>query len=305
MNKQICIIFFLFSSLAYARPFSVEVRDPHLIYLRGPNCESLKSEVDAIQQWTLWRNEIPKALEIDCEMTPDLHEVDITSILPKIVSDNYAVSPLCDGPNCWNWSLVESKLESTLRYVDSEEWKFYLEKYCKIRDVKKNETVMSGDIAAIRSRNQANEVTEIHGFININQMACTKNGYNHLNPYSIVPVEDIFNLYSVDPYQDCRIGLKHPPNHCRTYVNYFQCSKEFGKSLESIKEYRDLIVSLDESQILSEVTALMKMRDFRSLNLVKNKLKELSAFYYISREIGQLRDLIVYSLREQIAFLEE
>ncbi len=305
MNRILLVAFFLFSHAALARPFSIDVRNSHEIYLRGPSCEALKHEVAAIQEWTNSRQEFPEALQIDCDGTPDLIEVEITSILPKLVNEVYGTSPHCDGPNCWNWSLVESKLNSTLRYVDDEEWKFYLKTYCKIRNIEHNEWVHPADIAAIRMRNDAGGVDEVHGFISVDKMACTKNGYSHHASYLMVPTEDVFDLYGVSQFPECRIGLIHPPSHCKTYVNYYQCSKEQGKSFEDIQDYQNLVTQLEDSHIMSDLASFVKMKKGLDSALVKQKLIELKTAYFTSRAVKQLRDAIVVSLRQQLSMFEE
>lgn len=303
-SNSSCSIF-PFSHAALARPFSIDVRNSHEIFLRGPSCEALKNEVAAIQEWTNSRQEFPETLEIDCDDTPELIEIEITSILPKLVNEVYGTSPYCDGPNCWNWSLVESKLNSTLRYVDDEEWKFYLKTYCKIRDIEHNEWVHSADIAAIRRRNDAGEVNEVHGFISVDKMACTKNGYSRRSPYLMVPTEEVFDVYGVSQFPECRIGLIHPPSRCKTYVNYYQCSKEQGKSLEGIRDYQDLVTQLENSHLLSDLALSVEMKKKFDSPLMRQKLVELKTAYFTSREVKQLRDAIVVSLREQMSMIED
>jgi len=305
---------FLFSPLAFALPSWVELSNSRQIYLKAPDCEALSAMVDAIQVWNKRRGEAPEDLRIDCEQTSGLRKIEITSILPKAVQDFYGISPICDGPNCWNWSLFESKLSSALRFVGSDEWNFYLKTYCKIRNVERGEMPVPGDIAAIRNRNEGGRVSEVHGFIYIDQMACTKNGYSNASSYLIEPIEDVFDLYNVGSETDCRVGLRNPPDSCETYVNYYSCSKEQGKSLEELQDYEKFIRILSESQIFEDIEFLVVgksrvgklMSDTKhSLAQIGKRLDEISSYSWTSREVSQLRDVVVASLKSQVAFIDE
>ncbi|MEO7164619.1 MAG: hypothetical protein ABI041_16985 [Bdellovibrionia bacterium] len=305
MTLSIVAALLLFSQSVFASSFSIEMADSHKIYLSGQDCESVKKEVELIQQWTIGRHEIATDLQIHCEDNPSLNSIDITSILPKIVREQYGVYPSCDGPNCWNWSLVESKLESTLRYVDNEEWKFYLEKYCRLRQVKNNDPVQAGDVAAIRHRNKTGQISEVHGFISVGELACTKNGYTNENPYRIQPVEEVFDTYDVSPFSECRIGLENPPPYCKTYVNFFQCSKERGKSMEDLGDYQILMTALADLNVIDEITSLMEASNYSDLTSVKDKLITLGKISLNSPEIIQLRDVLIQSLNEQVSFFDD
>ncbi|WP_347358517.1 hypothetical protein [Bdellovibrio sp.] len=148
---------------------------------------------------------------------------DITDCVPDHVVQYQGANPKLDGPNCWNLSLVMSKILPNLRYSTPEEMNFYMRPpLC--RQLKDGEAREPGDVGAIREVSQGG-TTETHGFIYISEkLAYSKNGMSRKSPYALQTLENVYDVYDVPQQAVCRKNeINVASAKCNQAVAYFRC----------------------------------------------------------------------------------
>lgn len=177
---------------------------------------------------------------------------DITDCVPDHVVQYQGANPKIDGPNCWNLSLVMSKILPNLRYSSPEEMNFYMRPpLC--RQLKDGEQREPGDVGAIREVSVAG-ATETHGFIYISEkLAYSKNGMSRQAPYALQALENVFDVYDVPPKDVCRKNeINVASAQCGQAVSYFRCDsmenylKKSKDVPEDIKKAYNGINAIDE-----------------------------------------------------------
>ena len=66
--------------------------------MQAKDCEALKAEVKAIEEWKLSLSEPAKTVEVDCD-NKSLNRVEITEILPNYFKELSGKKAVCYGPN--------------------------------------------------------------------------------------------------------------------------------------------------------------------------------------------------------------
>ena len=121
--RSIFGVVFLF--LMQAQAFEISKQSGKLI-LSGA-CEERKSIYHSLLPWRT----NAKSGQM-CEPPPVAGEsggscnLDITDCVPEHVVKYHGATPEVDGPNCWNLSLVMSKILPAMRYSTPEEMNFYM-----------------------------------------------------------------------------------------------------------------------------------------------------------------------------------
>lgn len=209
------------------------------IFLKGSDCNVLDKEAKALAEWTKKVKENPNAPE-KCTCAGSVCTKRVTAILPKIVNSTQFVTPQISGPNCWNASLVASKIIPQLRYSTEQEMDFWVNSpLCKQK--KSSDSLAPGDVIAIIHKTQG----QYHGFINISEnLSFSKNGFDSDNPYTLQDPKNVFETYDVKP--EC--VRTDSPGSCVTYAKYYSCMtmEEYRKSRGSQdKELRDTIQAMN------------------------------------------------------------
>jgi hypothetical protein len=186
------------------------------------SCESLKTTVNAILDWSKSRGEDPPPTKINCEETPDLREFDVTDLVPSFVRRMNGEFSNQDGPNCFNCALVEVGVRRMLMYTSPQGWRRIIEQSFSL--VEKPETIPPGAVVAIRQRASDKRWVEVHGFTYINQeISFSKNGYDRRQPYLVQSTSEVLEGYEVkNLYPDCiNPPLNHIPRHCEMFLSVY------------------------------------------------------------------------------------
>ena len=180
------------SSSSYNVTISSDKNSGGEILLKANNCKILEDQARAIQTWSIRINEKYNP-ELKCICKSSRCVMNISKISPIIVKQLHGVRPKFMGPNCWNSSLVSSKILPYPRYSTPEEMYFWMNSpLCTERN--NNESPVPGDVIAIRANNE-----EYHGFIYLtDEISFSKNGSYNGNPYAVMPTKYVFDAYGVD-----------------------------------------------------------------------------------------------------------
>lgn len=208
------------------------------IFLKGPNCDVLDKEAKSLAEWTKKVKEVPSAQE-QCSCANSVCTKRVTAVLPRIVNSTQFVKPQISGPNCWNASLVASKIIPQLRYSTAQEMDFWVNSpLCK--EKKGSAALAPGDLIAIVHKTEG----QYHGFIHISEnLSFSKNGFDTENPYTLQDPKNVFKTYDVKP--ECE--RTDNPSKCTTYAKYYSCMtmEEYRQSRGSQdKELKDAIKSM-------------------------------------------------------------
>lgn len=254
--KILIIIFFAVFNLSTSRAeefFNQNVRVVKKgddIFLQGENCNVLDKEANALLEWTKKVKDSSNTKQASCSCENSICTKRVTAVLPKIVNSTQFVRPQTSGPNCWNASLVASKIIPQLRYSSEQEMDFWLKSpLCK--EKKSKDKLMPGDIIAIVHKTDG----QYHGFINISDnLSFSKNGFDKDNPYTLQDPKNVFKIYEVKP--ECE--RTDNPGSCVTYAKYYSCMSmdDYRKSRKtSDQNLKDTIQAINslECSLTSEV----------------------------------------------------
>lgn len=205
-------------------------KDTQKIVLVGKDCSLLQQEAAAIQAWSKRLGESPQVALCKCRFGKC--SIDVTQTLPAILQKNQSLTSKFDGPNCWNASLVGSKIIPNLRHSLDEEMTFWMNSpLCKMR--KDGEATQPGDIIAIRFAEETwygeeRRIEETHGFIYLTEnLSFSKNTLKAKDPYTLQSTENVYAIYPVKP--ECRnIGIQDKKG-CNNWSNAYAC--------ESVENY--------------------------------------------------------------------
>lgn len=193
------------------------------IILKGGTCEELQKEVQALLTWSYKIKNKINLPQLRCRATSFLgitwgQEINISQVIPPLVSQYLGVRPQEEGPNCWNSTIVVNKISPYLRYSSDLEFNFWLNSpLCRLKAPE--EERRPGDIVAIQSYD-GKKWNEYHGFTYISDhLSFTKNGFSKKNPYQLTSTEDVFDHYQVS--KNCRLPPHHP--NCRVKANFYSC----------------------------------------------------------------------------------
>lgn len=241
-------------------------RDGEKILLQGSNCDLLKSEANAIAQWSK-KQDLAASAECNCKQSNC--SIDITSFSPKLLQEKQSVCTLRNGPNCWNLSLVSTGVADQLRYSTPAEINFWMESpLCKKR--KDGEKKEPGDVIAIRTgRNNS----EVHSFIHLSDnLSFSKNGYHKDAPYTLQSPEYLYKIYEVEP--GCQ-GIDKIPTEkkCSNYSNAYRC------------------ISLDEYLKTNPIKSQKQQEIFQELKEVECQITDFISLEKISPDLFQLTNI--------------
>lgn len=222
--KNLILLFIIFFS---AQVLSVDVnkmfnenvkvvKDSGKIFLVGKDCSVLNKEGGALAKWTKSVSE--RVIDNACACSRGVCKKEISSNLPKFAETYQFKHVPSEGPNCFNATLVASKIVPQVRYTSDSEMEFWMESpLCKER--KAEESLSPGDIIVIKY----GASTTIHGFTYISDnLSFSKNGADPSRPYSLQDPEVVFNTYSVAP--ECRRITKNTSSLCDIYASYYSCA---------------------------------------------------------------------------------
>lgn len=216
MKYIFLVLFPILASAQFTENVSVS-KFGNKVILEGKDCSVLKAQAEALASWTKKLDEDSQINKCKCFLGNC--KVNVSHTLPKIASENQSNNPHYSGPNCWNASLVSTKILPNLRYTTPEELSFWLNSpLCKERE--KDEKSSPGDVIAIRDFQSG----EVHGFIHLtDDLAFSKNGYDKNNSYSLQSPDFVFSTYNVP--KDCRKIFSIPDQGiCSSWANYYSCT---------------------------------------------------------------------------------
>jgi hypothetical protein len=194
-----------------------------------------------------------------------------------------------DGPNCFNLSLKFSEVVNTLRFVDGQEFLFWV-KSPLCRELNLTEPIQSGDIRAVfQHPGDTEEFFPVHAEVFLNsEIIFEKMGMSKDHPYAIraTPLAGRSKING-SKYDDavrtssCSRSYG-PTNECWSWVNVYRCQsiKDYLINKDSslnIKNYLEIdhAVSMAES-LLEGVTMRRSKESATDLARVKNELIEIT-----------------------------
>ncbi|WP_374035513.1 hypothetical protein ACES2I_07305 [Bdellovibrio bacteriovorus] len=241
----------VFLFLMQAQAFEISKQSGKLI-LSGA-CEEGKSIYSSLARWSTnaktGKTCDPAAVAGESGGSCNL---DITDCVPEHVVKYHGANPEVDGPNCWNLSLVMSKILPAMRYSTPEEMNFYMRPpLC--RALKDGEKKEPGDVGAIRQITGLNKTTEYHGFIYIDEkVAYSKNGFSSMAPYELQTLDKVYKTYEVPNKQECRQNvINGKSSQCGQAVAFFRCDsmENYLKSNQNVPDQvRETFKGMDAAE---------------------------------------------------------
>ncbi len=284
LNNLILILVFVFSQALWAEydyGFNGKIQviqKGSEIFIQGRDCQQLKVEADALMSWTQKVKEAAKSEKCSCSGSICLQKV--TAQIPAFAQDKQFKRSKENGPNCWNATLVASKIVPQVRYTSDEEMHFWMTSpLC--REKKMNEPLSPGDVIAIRDHDNG----EVHGFTHLSDnLSFSKNGFNRDMAYSLQDPEFVFDLYEVP--KECRRKVGEP-EECSSWANYFSCqsmdeylkkhpikNKELKQTLKDINAIECDISEIAFGGSMKTITDLQEVVIATILNLAENTLED-------------------------------
>lgn len=227
--------------------------------LSGP-CDEGTTIVHSLAQWS--RNaQTGKVCDAKPTSTPSGQcDLDITNCVPDHVVTYHGANPAVSGPNCWNLSLVMSKILPALRYSAPEEMNFYMRPpLC--RQLKDGEKKEPGDVGAIRQIVGLAKTEEYHGFVYISdKIAYSKNGFSSQSPYELQTLDKVYDAYEVPDKDSCRKNeITGASAQCGQAVSFFRCDSMetyLQKNSEVPEQIRSTFEKLDKAEDCVQQSAL-------------------------------------------------
>ena len=215
---------FLCLLMSFSKTLGLEVfQDQGRIYLQSTECSTIQSHLQALRKWTNQMNpsNICTFSKVSGE-DPHFCQYDISDCVPDHVQKYHGKNPYFPDPNCWNLTLVMNGILPALRFTNQEEAAFHVHSpLC--HKVGKNERKQVGDIGAIRSKSALGSQEEVHAFIYISkELDYSKNGAWRVDPYELMPLRDIMEIYSVPSDEECE-GTLSENSRCQISLSYFRC----------------------------------------------------------------------------------
>lgn len=247
------------------------------IFIQGNDCQLLKVEANALMNWTQKVKEKTKVEKCSCSGGVCLQKV--TAQLPAFAQDKQFKRAKENGPNCWNATLVASKIVPQVRYTSDEEMNFWMSSpLC--REKKINEPLSPGDVIAIRDHDNG----EVHGFTHLSDnLSFSKNGFNRDMAYSLQDPNFVFDLYEVP--QECRRKVGWP-EECNVWANYYSCqsmdeyfkkhpikNKQLEQTLKDINAIECDISEIAFGGSMKVITDLQEVVIATIMNLAENTLE--------------------------------
>ena len=245
-------IFFLHVGLCVGATISIDeatlrmIHDGEQIHLKATRCSELKSEVEALSQWKLSKDENSHVLKVDCAESPHLTQINISSLIPNALKPHYNKTPFCDGPNCLNIALIDAQILEDIRYVGNKELTYYLKYHCRPRDIEEG-APQPGDLGLVRERKADGTFNEVHAFTYIGNLVCHKMGASTDSACALTSFQELVNSYDIDSHPDCQKFTEVPPE-CMRYVNYFHCDSKPKRIFPSVLSHINAQVSRCFSQ---------------------------------------------------------
>ncbi|MBC7396776.1 MAG: hypothetical protein H7333_04965 [Bdellovibrionales bacterium] len=205
-------------SLAHANQpaIDLELTKDWKIWLRGPDCDSLKPQVAAFALWKLKSGEAAASPAPSCACQGTHCKVEVTQALPAFTKKVLGIFPENDGPNCWNTALVSAGILPHLRGTEADEFKYWMSSpLCT--ELKAGEKPEAGDVMAIRSSYGS---TEEHAFIyGTEELSFSKKTFEAAEPYRMLSTDEIYGR-PFNVKRECRALGR---TDCETQVHAFRC----------------------------------------------------------------------------------
>lgn len=219
-----------------------------IISLRGPSCQELIKQVQALKAWKISLGEVPGPMAAPVDLAEENRcQVIINNSVPNILKYLQGYKTVFNGPNCWNSALNLSGLIHFARYLSPDEMTFWLRSpYC--RELSESERTLPGDIVEIRNLKPENSLAfeEIHGMIYLtDELVFSKNTSSHMSPYGIQRSSLVYQSFRVDDPK-CR-KIQGQKNNCIKWANHYRCrSADDDRSLfeKENNEFGDLFFEL-------------------------------------------------------------
>lgn len=240
------------------------------IFIQGNDCQLLKKEADALMAWTQKVKEKAKKEKCSCSEGVCLQKV--TAQIPAFAKDKQFKKSKNDGPNCWNATLVASKIVPQVRYTSQNEMNFWMSSpLCREKNT--GEPLSPGDVVAIRNGDDG----EVHGFIHLSDnLSFSKNGYDRSMAYSLQDPDFVFDTYEVP--KECRRKVGEP-EECHIWANYFTC--------QSMDDY------LEKHPIKDKNLKTM----IKQINEIECNISEM-AFDGSLSEVKMLQEMVIEAVKE-------
>jgi len=218
---------------------------------------------------------------------------------------------LLSGPNCWNATLAATNILPYHRYVNAEEFIFYM-KSPLCRPILNQETRKYGDIGSIsiKSKIPRGQDGAEHAFMYVNESSnySKKNALSR-NPFALSSIEELFKTYDLEPESEC--FLNQSASHCDVRTTFYRCqsmdtylaqtstSEELIKALTYLEEIEkqieelvmhdrvDSITLLKNSKLVQDILKLSPFKNENDLFLKKVFIVRLNS---IDNQLKAIRD---------------
>ncbi|MEO5968372.1 MAG: ankyrin repeat domain-containing protein [Bdellovibrionia bacterium] len=213
-----------FTNLVFAGDIKVDHGTDGGVIIRASDCPTLKSEIDSLSEYYHMHSKGAASIGVDCTQTPELTALNVAPLIPSHVHKQYRFGYSCNGPNCFNSSLIDQKLENDPRFTSSAELMSTVQTSCRER--KSTDSAHPGDMAIIKknSRTSSGALTTspLHAFTYIGNTAFSKNGFQKQHTWTLQPLKTVLSAYKVDLNPECH-NTKGAHDTCSVFVSYYQC----------------------------------------------------------------------------------
>lgn len=287
------------------------------IYFRDTNCETLETQAKAFLSWKLRLNEKPG--EYKCECNASNHcQILANPILSDFVKRVYGTANTCEGPNCWNASLLATKvITSPPRHTTESEMAFWAKSpFCKERPL--SEKTLPGDLILIRENSTSFKGTEIHAFVYVtDQLTFTKDGPEVTVPYLFKPLEAVLKDNKIVDQKCLRVFGND--ESCARYANHFSCTSSAFElitkmTLNDLTEFPEVIRHLRKLECYLSSLSFSEPKLHFSPNLfiwLQSLNRKIARVFPESTDISQpdlTKELVVVTFRsllKQLIRLQE
>lgn len=188
----------------------------------------------------------------------------------NVQARNTGTKTLLSGPNCWNATLTATNILPYHRYVNAEEFIFYM-KSPLCRPLMNQEARKYGDIGSIsiKSKIPRGQDGAEHAFMYVNESSIySKKNALSRNPFAMSSIEELFKTYDLEPDKECFLNQSAPG--CEVRTTFYRC-QSMDTYLAQTSTSEDLIKALRFlEEIEKQIEELVRHDRVDSMTLFKN-----------------------------------
>lgn len=194
------------------------------------------------------------------------------------------------GPNCWNASLVASRVVSYHRYINDKEFAFYM-KSPLCRALSNEEARLTGDIGSIslKSKIPRGAGGVEHAFVYFNETLI----YSKKNPlpqhtFKLSPISDLRDSFSLIPGSNCFLNQSHP--NCKVRTTFYRCQGLEDYLVSRVSRKNDSILALQLFEKIEMHTENLVMKKMINTESMQQSMSELQALLETSNSAQEMSD---------------